>query len=210
MMINIMHLKRKEKVVGFFLCNPDKYNKIQDIFENFDYFEYDGEWKNLDEVGIGILKNNILRNKGLKSLPLFKTGRIWGYSFKEEKTKHVFKIVDEKYPSYYDNEPGKVIGDKGFPMLSLLQEYMNNFNSESVENYTKYRNLMMKTLDENVKKQNKSKIIKNVKAFIEDEDDMGLLKYLYKKLRNLGGQKIITNFFITKMYEYSSENFEIY
>ena len=196
--------EKKGKVVGFFLCNPDKYNKIQDIFENFNYFEYDGEWKNLDEVGIGILKNNILRNKKLKSLPLFKTGRIWGYSFKEEKIKHVFKIVDEKYPNYYDNEPGKVIGDKGFPMLSLLQEYMNNFNSESVENYIKYRDLMIKTLDKNVKPQNKPKIEKNVKAFIEEEDDMGLLKYLYKELRNLGGQKIITKDFITKMYEYSS------
>ena len=50
----------------------------------------------------------------------------------------------------------------------------------------------------------KVKIKKNVKAFIEENDDMGLLKYLYKELRNLGGQKIITKDFITKMYEYSS------
>ena len=102
--------EKKGKVVGFFLCNPDKYNRIQDVFKNFDYFEYDGEWKFIDEVGIDV-KNNALRNKDIKNV--FKSGKVWGYSFKEDKNKHVFKIVDLRY-GIHDNEPGKVIGDKGF------------------------------------------------------------------------------------------------
>ena len=41
---------------------------------------------------------------------VFKSGKVWGYSFKEDKNKHVFKIVDLRY-GIHDNEPGKVIGD---------------------------------------------------------------------------------------------------
>ena len=59
-----------------------------------------------------MLKNNIVRNNSLTKR--FKTGKLWGYSFKEDKKKHVFKVVDERF-KIYDNEPGKVIGDKGFP-----------------------------------------------------------------------------------------------
>ena len=51
---------------------------------------------------------------------------------------------------------GKVIG-KRFSNVIIITEYM--IISISVENYTKYRNLMMKTLDENVK----TKQIKNYK-----------------------------------------------
>ena len=41
-------------------------------------------WKYLDEVGIQMLKNNIVRNNALVKR-LFKTGKLWGYSFKERK-----------------------------------------------------------------------------------------------------------------------------
>tara|TARA_Y100001980_G_C14556284_1_gene347227 strand:+ start:2837 stop:6619 length:3783 start_codon:yes stop_codon:yes gene_type:complete len=191
--------EKRGKVVGFFLCNPNKYNKIQDIFNNFDYYEYDGEWKHLDEVGISILKNNILRNKRLKTI--FKTGKVWGYSFKEDKKKHVFKIVDEKY-KVYDNEPGKVIGDKGFPMLSLLQEYMNNFD----KNNTKYIELMKETLEKKLTKKKWKTIEKDVDSLEEEGDIVSIMKYLYKELRGVGKQEIITKEFITKMYELSSRN----
>ena len=191
--------EKRGKVVGFFICNPEKYNKLQDIFNNYDYYEYDGNWKNLDEVGIGMLKNNILRNKKLQNL--FKTGKVWGYSFKEDKKKHVFKIVDEKYKRY-DNEPGKVIGDKGFPMLTLLQEFMNNFN----KNHEKYIELMEKTLNTKVTKAKWKKIKKEIDVLKEENDIHGLVKYLYKELRSIGKQKIITKDFITKMYELSSRS----
>ena len=191
--------EKRGKVVGFFLCNPDKYNKLQDIFNNFDYYEYDGDWKNLDDVGIGMLKNNILRNKDLKKI--FKTGKVWGYSFKEDKKKHVFKIVDEKY-KIYDNEPGKVIGDKGFPMLSLLQEYMNNFD----KNHGRYIELMEETVMSKVHKSKWKKIKKDIDALKNDNDISDVVKYLYKELRSIGKQKIITKEFITKMYELSSRS----
>ena len=191
--------EKRGKVIGFFICNPDKYNKIQDIFNNYDYYEYDGNWKHLDEVGIGMLKNNIIRNKKLQNS--FKTGKVWGYSFKEDKKKHVFKIVDEKYKRY-DNEPGKVIGDKGFPMLTLLQEYMNNFN----DNHKKYIELMEKTLNTKVNKTKWKKLKKEIDILKRDNDIQGLLKYLYKELRIVGKQKIITKDFITKMYELSSRS----
>ena len=191
--------EKRGKVVGFFICNPEKYNKIKDIFNNYDYYEYDENWKNLDEVGIGMLKNNILRNKKLQNS--FKTGKVWGYSFKEDKKKHVFKIVDEKYKRY-DNEPGKVIGDKGFPMLSLLQEFMNNFN----KNHERYIELMEKTLNEKVTKAKWKKIRKEIDVLKGENDIHGLVKYLYKELRSIGKQKIITKDFITKMYELSSRS----
>ncbi len=191
--------EKRGKVVGFYLCNPEKYNKLQDIFNNFDYYEYDGNWKYLDEVGIGLLKNNILQNKGLKGM--FKTGRIWGYSFKEDRKKHVFKIVDEKY-KIYDNEPGKVVGDKGFPMLSLLQEFMINFS----QNHEKYIQLMLKTLLANVNKTKTKKIKKEFDNLKKEGNQVDITKYLYKELRGIGKQKIITKDFITKMYELSSRS----
>ena len=191
--------EKRGKVVGFFICNPEKYNKLQDIFNNYDYYEYDGNWKNLDEVGIGMLKNNILRNKKLKNL--FKTGKVWGYSFKEDKKKHVFKIVDEKY-KIYDNEPGKVIGDKGFPMLSLLQEFMNNFS----KNHERYIKRMEDTIKTNVTSAKWKKIEKEINILKQENDIHGRVKYLYKELRGIGKQKIITKDFITKMYELSSRS----
>ena len=205
--------EKKGKVVGFFLCNPEKYNKIQDVFNNFDYYEYDKDdkdWKYMDEVGIGILKNNMLRNTKIKTF--FKTGKVWGYSFKEDKNKPVFKIVDERF-KIYDNEPGKVIGDKGFPMLSLLQEFMKNFP----KNHGNYIKLMEKTLKSNLIKKNKEgKVTEAARAmgkrkWVKIEDNLELLvdpqskvKYLYKELRSIGNQPIITKDFITKMYELSS------
>lgn len=189
--------EKRGKVVGFFLCNPDKYNRIQDVFKNLDYFEYDGEWKYIDEVGIEILKNNAMRNKDLKVF--FKSGKVWGYSFKEDKNKHVFKIVDLRY-GIHDNEPGKVIGDKGFPMLTLLQEFMNNFE----DNHSKYVELMIETLMENVNDSKLSKIDKEIETIAGDLSS--LTKYLYKELRGVKKQHIITKDFITKMYEYSSRS----
>jgi len=189
--------EKRGKVVGFFLCNPSKYNKIQDVFNNFDYYEYNGEWKYLDEVGIQMFKNNIIKNKALNRI--FKTDKFWGYSFKEDKTKHVFKFVYEKI-NIYDNEPGKVIGDKGFPMLTLLQEYMNNFPKE----HGKYLNSMEKILKNKLNKTNKTKIEKTIKDY--GEDKIGLTKFLYKELRNVGNPDIIKKEFITKMYEYTLRN----
>ena len=81
-----------------------------------------------------------MRNKDIKNV--FKSGKVWGYAFKEDKNKHVFKIVDLRY-GIHDNEPGKVIGDKGEkPMLTLLQEFMNNFE----DNHSKYVELMIEIL----------------------------------------------------------------
>lgn len=191
--------EKKGKVVGFFLCNPEKYNKVQDIFNNFDYYEYDGNWKYLDEVGIQMLKNNIVRNNTLAKR--FKTGKLWGYSFKEDKKKHVFKVVDERF-KIYDNEPGKVIGDKGFPMLTLLQEYMNNFPI----NHKNYIDLMIDKLKAKLNKTKQKKMEKDISEYGEESDIIGLTKYLYKELRGIGNQEVIKKEFITKMYELTFRN----
>ena len=191
--------EKKGKVVGFFLCNPEKYNKVQDIFNNFNYYEYDGNWKYLDEVGIQMLKNNIVRNNTL--VKRFKTGKLWGYSFKEDKKKHVFKVVDERF-KIYDNEPGKVIGDKGFPMLTLLQEYMNNFPA----NHKNYIDLMIDKLKAKLNKTKQKKMEKTIGEYGEESDIIGLTKYLYKELRSIGNQEVIKKEFITKMYELTFRN----
>ena len=191
--------EEKGKVVGFFLCNPEKYNKVQDIFNNFDYYEYDENWKYLDEVGIQMLKNNIIRNKNLPKK--FKTGKTWGYSFKEDKKNHVFKVVDERF-KVYDNEPGKVIGDKGFPMVTLLQEYMNNFP----KNHEKYIDLMKEKLKNKSNKTKQKKMEKTIVEYEKEGDTIGLTKYLYKELRDIGNQVIIKKEFITYMYELTFRN----
>lgn len=191
--------EKKGNVVGFFLCNPEKYNKVQDIFNNFDYYEYDGNWKYIDEVGIQMLKNNIVRNNRLAKI--FKTGKLWGYSFKEDKNKPVFKVVDERF-KIYDNEPGKVIGDKGFPMLTLLQEYMNNFPA----NHKNYIDLMIDKLKTKLNKTKQKKMEKTISEYGEESDIIGLTKYLYKELRGIGNQEVIKKEFITKMYELTFRN----
>ena len=146
---------------------------------------------------ISVTTHNAMRNKDLKVF--FKSGKVWGYSFKEDKNKHVFKIVDLRY-GIHDNEPGKVIGDKGFPMLTLLQEFMNNFE----DNHSKYVELMIETLMENVNDSKLSKIDKEIETIAGDLSS--LTKYLYKELRGVKKQHIITKDFITKMYEYSSRS----
>ena len=194
------------KVVGFFLCNPEKYNKSKVIFDNFDYYEYDGNWKNLDRIGIGNLRKNIQHTLVKKSM--FKTGIPWGYSFKEDKTKHVFKIVDGKV-SDKDTEPGKVIGDKGYPMLTLLREFHKNFE----ENHMKYTEHMKKTLEGLVTKREWDKVKKELNPL--NEDPIGTVTYLFKKYKELQrnkkiigvkGSTIISKEYITKMYELSTRN----
>ena len=228
--------EKKGNVIGFFLCNPHKYKKEQDLFKNFDYFVYDEEWNDLDEVGVEILKANILKNKNLKSI--FRTGNTWGYSFKEDKTKQVFKIVDQRY-SIYDNEPGKVIGDKGFPMLTLLYEYVNNFKDNHVNYIDFVINEQPKIFAENIDeikneikgvggkdKAKKVSIFKNklekvirikntietkIKDYqqIEDktlEDIIEITNFLFKAFKVLGRNDIFSKDFITKMYELSVRN----
>ena len=97
------------------------------------------------------------------------------FFFKEDKNKHVFKTVDLRY-GIHDNEPGKVIG-KGFPMLTLLQEFMNNFE----DNHSKYVELMIETLMENVSESKLSKIDKEIETIAGDLSS--LTKYLYKGLK---------------------------
>ena len=54
-----------------------------------------------------------------------------------------------------------------------------------------------------VEKKKVKQIKKNVEELKGDNDIPGLVKYLFKELRAIGKQKIITKDYITKMYEFS-------
>ena len=63
---------------------------------------------------------------------------------------------------------------------------------------------MENTLIDVLTKAKWKKIKKGLDILKEENDDQGIVKYLYKELRSIGKQKIITKDFITKMYEFSS------
>uniref|UniRef100_A0A6C0FBD8 Helicase/UvrB N-terminal domain-containing protein n=1 Tax=viral metagenome TaxID=1070528 RepID=A0A6C0FBD8_9ZZZZ len=115
--------KSKDEVVGFFLFNTKKYNvnKDKNIMEDFSFFIYeDTEWKELDNIGKLSIKDNFKKNK-----TTVKTTALWGYSFKDEEERHLFKIVDSK--SEVSKTPGRVIGNEGHKPITLIKELSNVF-----------------------------------------------------------------------------------
>jgi hypothetical protein len=155
---------KRGEVVGFFLCNPEEYDKneksankmptMSTFTKNFDYYVYnvpdEGEGWNKISKSIAIdsiydsAKEYLGAGEGSK---LFNTKNIWGYSSKGVKTKHVFRLVKPKslakdIKPVVSIEPGQIIGDAGDGMSSLIRDFQEVFP----ENYIGYTDLLEDTL----------------------------------------------------------------
>ena len=106
----------KYELIGFFVCNTDKiYEKkkkkmkeLDKVEDDYNYYIYDTQWNEINDMDNGLLiKNNIVRNYKKKNTSIFNTSKVWGFSFKLENHKHVFKIVNKKFG--INNLPGKII-----------------------------------------------------------------------------------------------------
>ena len=186
-------LEKKGKVIGFFLCNTQKYHRDKNVFDNFDFYIYEkNQWKLLDNVGLQILKNNFSKNKNKDTF--FKKSEIWGYSFKEDNN-HIFKIVDNQIGKK-NNEPGKVIGNKGVKPVSLLKDFSSTFKGNFVPYIKNLISLLQKDMSTN------QKDIFNKK--IQGESIDSIIKIVIDSIkRNKKYKYMITKDFITLMFEYS-------
>ena len=99
-------------------------------------------WSEIDNVGINILKQNFDQNT--KKKRFFKTGRPWGYSFKDELYEHTFKIIDS--PTYDNKVPGKIIGNKGVKPITLLKQYSESFK----KSFDKYKNDLVERINQKI------------------------------------------------------------
>lgn len=195
--------KKKGKPIGFFLFNTVEYykNPKKEVLDDFTYFEYvDGNWSEIDNVGVNILKQNYATNTVKKKF--FRSMKIWGYSFKDENYHHTFKIIDS---ATYDNKvPGKVIGNKGVKPVTLLKQYSDSFKTS----FDKYQDDLIKKIK---KKINNKKGIEAFEKSIDGKEDEVRIKILLESFRKYGvnkdyderEQNIISKEFIKLLFEYS-------
>ena len=114
--LNYYLLEKKENVIGFFLFNTDafytkKKNKLKELDEienDYSYFIFKNEvFYETRELDDGqLIRESIKRNflKGKDGFKRLKTTSEWGYPFKLEDNKTVFKFV------YGKNSPNKLPG----------------------------------------------------------------------------------------------------
>ena len=191
----------KGNVVGFFLFNAMEYYKDteRDVFEDYTYFIYNhGEWISLDNVGINSLKENYLKNKGRSKI--FKTSSIWGYTFKDDKNNHTFKIINNA--TYGTKTPGKVIGNKGVKPITLLKDFSKDFR----DNFTLYLKNIISMIED--KLAGRPSILEEYQRKIKKKgiDLETLIKInlsFFKEYKIKSEKNIISKEFISLLFEYS-------
>ena len=115
--LNYYILEKKENIVGFFVFNTDSfYSKKKEKYKELDLIENDYlyfVYKNRKFYEISELSDSELIQASIKSnflkiketIPVLRNETIWGYPFKLEDGKTVFKLVDDKI-----NAPNKLPG----------------------------------------------------------------------------------------------------
>ena len=129
-------LEEKGEVIGFFLMNTSrllgkKGKDLDEIENDYDYFIYKNEqFFELSELDDGNLirmniKTNFLKIK--EKTPFLKTGAIWGYNFKLQNGKNVFKLVDDKLKKNLNKFPGRVVSQiaKKNSVRAFIKIYFN-------------------------------------------------------------------------------------
>ena len=160
---NIYDEKNGGNIIGFFIFNTNEYykNKEKNILNDYTFYIYKGgDFTELDKIGkLSIQKKftkDVEINKRIK-----RTTSTWGYSFKDENEKYIFKIVD-KTSNKDIKTPGKEIGNKGVKPITIIKELKNYFTDIynthqelSIERITiAYKNLIShheKTLEKGYK-----------------------------------------------------------
>ena len=184
--------KTFKNLVGFFLMNTSKLmakkkkgiQELEELENDYSYFIYQhGNFYEVDELSDGNLikmniKNNFLKIKD--KVKTLKTDVVWGYPFKLEDEKHVFKLVDEKIrvPNRF---PGRVVSQisKKNSLRSFIKEYFPTNHDKLIEEdpelkYQK-KNFLYQLIEMIIRNQEKNRSTKHV--FIPY--DLVFLKYIH-------------------------------
>ena len=155
--LNYYILEKKEKIVGFFLFDTDKFytkkkNKLKELDEienDYSFFIFKNdvfyETRELDDGQL--IRDSIKRNflKGKDGFQILKTTSVWGYPFKLEDNKTVFKLVDKKTKAVLNKLPGRIVSQlaKKNSIRAYVRIYFpNNYeklikNGPDIDNQTK-------------------------------------------------------------------------
>ena len=158
--------------------------ELEELENDYSYFIYQhGNFYEVDELSDGNLikmniKNNFLKIKD--KVKTLKTDVVWGYPFKLEDEKHVFKLVDEKIrvPNRF---PGRVVSQisKKNSLRSFIKEYFPTNHDKLIEEdpelkYQK-KNFLYQLIEMIIRNQEKNRSTKHV--FIPY--DLVFLKYIH-------------------------------
>ena len=184
-------LEEKGEVIGFFLMNTGrllgkKGKDLDEIENDYDYFIYKSDqFFELSELDDGNLirmniKTNFLKIK--EKTPLLKTGPIWGYNFKLQNGKNVFKLVDDKLKKHLNKFPGRVVSQiaKKNSVRAFIKIYFNkNYEtlmSEDPDIEGQSKEFLYLFIEMIVRNKEKNKLRKAKHAFLSY--DLVFLKYI--------------------------------
>ena len=154
--LNYYLLEKTKKVVGFFLFNTEafyakkkqKLKELDEIEKDFSYFIFKNDvfYETMELNDGQLIRDSIKRNflKSKSSFEILKTEPVWGYPFKLENNKTVYKLVDEKTKTP-NKLPGRVlsqIAKKNSVRAYLRIYFKENYNKlmdndPDIDNQTK-------------------------------------------------------------------------
>ena len=154
--LNYYLLEKTKKVVGFFLFNTEafyakkkqKLKELDEIEKDFSYFIFKNDvfYETIELNDGQLIRDSIKRNflKSKSSFEILKTEPVWGYPFKLENNKTVYKLVDEKTKTP-NKLPGRVlsqIAKKNSVRAYLRIYFKENYNKlmdndPDIDNQTK-------------------------------------------------------------------------
>ena len=145
--LNYYLLEKTKNVVGFFLFNTDKFyakkkqnlKDLDEIENDFSYFIFKNDvFYEIRELDDGqLIRDSIKRNflKSKSSFEILKTEPVWGYPFKLENNKTVYKLVDEKTKTP-NKLPGRVLSQiaKKNSVRAYLRIYFKENYNKLIDN----------------------------------------------------------------------------
>ena len=154
--LNYYLLEKTKNVVGFFLFNTEafyakkkqKLKELDEIEKDFSYFIFKNDvfYETMELNDGQLIRDSIKRNflKSKSSFEILKTEPVWGYPFKLENNKTVYKLVDEKTKTP-NKLPGRVlsqIAKKNSVRAYLRIYFKENYNKlmdndPDIDNQTK-------------------------------------------------------------------------
>ena len=194
--LNYYLLEKKKNIVGFFLFNTgafhmkkQKLKELDEIQNDYSFFIFKNdvfyETRELDDGQL--IRDSIKRNflKGKDGFQILKTESIWGYPFKLEDNKTVFKLVDEKQ---FDGDrvlnklPGRIVSQiaKKNSIRAYLKIYFRkNYeklieDDPEIDNQTK--NLLYLLIEMIIRNEEKTRKNKNKHVLVPY--DITFLKFI--------------------------------
>ena len=135
-------LKKTKDIIGFFLMDTNKLiqkrakgiQELEELENDYSYFIYrDNNFYEVNELGDGnLIKMNIKTNFLIikDTVDILKTDDLWGYPFKTEDGKLVFKLVYDKLKSP-NKLPGRIISQ--ISKKNSLRDFIRRYFSETYD-----------------------------------------------------------------------------